>query len=140
MHKVDLSVPCKEWTGAKTSKGYGCKRDESGRVVRVHRWEFEKAYGPLPAHIVVRHACDNPACYELLHLESGTQTQNIADRVKRKRSAVGERNGGSKITESDVLEIRRSNMQGKLLAAKFGISASQVSEIRSGKKWSHLTL
>ena len=48
--------------------------------IRLTRWLIE-----APAGTVVRHACDQPACIRISHLSVGTQSENLADAVKRCR-------------------------------------------------------
>lgn len=55
----------------------------------------------------------------------------------------GEANHRSKLTEADVLEIRRrlsTGEKGRALAAEFGVHESIVSEIKSGRHWRHVQL
>lgn len=52
----------------------------------------------------------------------------------------GVNNGRSKLTEAEVVAIRaaKGDLQ-RELAAQYGISRAQVSHIRSGKNWAHIT-
>jgi hypothetical protein len=53
---------------------------------------------------------------------------------------LGEKCGGSKITEAQALQIiaLKGVETGRALAARFGISTAQVSNIHLGKAWPHL--
>jgi len=50
-----------------------------GRVVREHRYVYERKYGPIPKGKVVRHLCGNSRCANVKHLTVGTQRQNLYD-------------------------------------------------------------
>ena len=53
----------------------------------------------------------------------------------------GERNGASKLKDSDVVEIKRmlsKGIKGYEIAKKFKISQSTISEIKNNKKWTHI--
>jgi 5-methylcytosine-specific restriction endonuclease McrA len=58
------------------------------------------------------------------------------------RSNAGERHYRAKLTDADVIDIRRAYAAGgvtqKELATKHGIAASKVSEIVSKKRWKHI--
>jgi hypothetical protein len=81
--------PCIEWTGPR-SHGYGIIR-RNKRNVRVHRLIVELADGPLLPGEVVRHACDNKACFRYSHLRRGTHADNMRDAVERGQ-LLGRRN------------------------------------------------
>jgi hypothetical protein len=72
------------------------------------------------------------------HLFLGTDQDNSKDRVRKNRQAKGERITRSKLTTSDVLNIRMLDIPQKAICGLYGIVSSQVSKIKSGKQWSHL--
>lgn len=121
--------PCELFDGPLTADGYGdrgrrqARRDGLSR--RAHRAVWQKAHGPIPAGLVVRHACDTPACIALAHLELGTQADNVADAVERDRLSRGEQRPSARLTVAQVIDIttRRANGErGVDLAAEFGVS------------------
>ena len=77
--------------------------DDYGRVlvgsrrVGAHRVAWEMAHGPIPDGMVVMHGCDNPPCVNVAHLSLGMQLDNIADRVRKGRSARGAANPGKAV-------------------------------------------
>jgi len=77
---------CIEWDGYRSKYGYGLTGTKRSRV---HRLAWEKEYGPIPEGMVVRHACDNPSCYNVDHLVLGTQADNVRDMVERGRHGNG---------------------------------------------------
>jgi DNA invertase Pin-like site-specific DNA recombinase len=119
---------------------------------------WELAYGPIPPGLHVLHRCDNPPCCNPTHLFLGTNNDNIADRVKKNRSAKGafhwtayrqdriargERKGNAKLTEADVVEIRRLRAMGVYqteIAKMFNISRGAVYAIQEGKNWKHIPI
>jgi len=124
-------TPCRVWQGTVYPKGgHGCYHT-GGRAVRIHRWVWEQAWGPIAAGMVVMHLCDNPPCFRLDHLRLGTQLENIADRHRKGRSA-------SKLTSEDVAGIRerlRQRAPQRAIAAEFGVTQGMVSLIKRGKSW-----
>ena len=131
---------CIEWTGPKDQDGYGRANIEK-KPVRIHRWIWEKHYGTIPKDMVIRHKCNNPSCYNIEHLDIGTHKDNMQDMVKTGRSAKGIKNGGNKLTEEQVLEIKNlknNNKKGdvKRLADKFNIHRTTIYHIWNNRMWS----
>jgi hypothetical protein len=81
---LDPNTGCLNWTGAKHKFGYG-QVSISNKTHNVYRLIFEFINGPLQKGIVVRHKCDNPACCNITHLESGTRKDNQQDMIQRGR-------------------------------------------------------
>jgi hypothetical protein len=92
------------------------------------------------AGLVVRHKCDNPGCINPEHLELGTHQDNSDDKWSRGRGKVGGAKGEqkSKLTVQDVLDIRASRDEYKVLAAKYGISVQTCCDIRARRSWKHI--
>ncbi len=51
----------------------------------------------LTTEDVIMHSCDNPSCINPQHLSKGTHNDNVQDRVRKGRSAVGVKNGNHKL-------------------------------------------
>jgi hypothetical protein len=109
---------------------------------RAHRWAYEKWKGEIPAGLVVRHACDVPSCVNPGHLILGSQVENIRDKVMRGRQAKGERMFASKLTESQVKEIRirlaRPNRGYSSLGREYGVDRKVISRIHRMQAWKHV--
>lgn len=114
-----MDKPCKEWTGARSSKGYGAKRYK-GKTWRVHRAAWDEQVGPIPDGMHVLHHCDNPPCYEITHLYLGTEAVNSRDRVSRNRQARRGRLPQAKLNEADAAAIRERYAAGGVTQAQLG--------------------
>lgn len=127
---------CIEWTGAYHKNGYGvvslnrtlAKELGLGRVQFVHRASYIQNVGPIPDGLVVRHKCDNKACFNPAHLEVGTHYDNACDAVERGLSK-------RKLTDTEAAFIRGSSESNRKLAQRFGVSSTTVFHIKKGNKW-----
>ena len=81
---TELSGDCWLWTRAKNTKGYGIVRTYR-RLRRAHRVAYEIRNGPIPDGLQVCHSCDCPSCINPDHLWLGTNQENIADRMRKRR-------------------------------------------------------
>lgn len=97
--KVRETEDCWLWTAGTDKDGYG-KFWINGETVRAHRVSWEFCYGPIPEGMDVLHHCDNPPCIRPEHLYLGSDTENMADRDKRGRTATGDRCGARTHPES----------------------------------------
>lgn len=68
---------CIEWTGGKTTTGYGVFYTEEGRLTMAHRWAYAHSVGPVPDGMSIDHLCRNRACVNPGHLEPVTQRTNL---------------------------------------------------------------
>ena len=123
--------------------GYGYTY-HNGKHVSVHRIIWILINGPLEPGECVLHRCDNPPCCRLEHLFVGTQADNMADRDAKGRGnqqgVAGGANGSAKLTQRAVDEIRARYKRGQKplmreLAAEYGVSRPQISNIVRGEYW-----
>ena len=132
-----LSSECEEWRGYKLPHGYGQVRF-NGKTCLAHRVAYCKHYGTQLSEIsgkVVRHLCDNPSCINPEHLILGSNKDNSEDMVSRNRQAKGEKIGISKLTMEKVREIRDSSDVQRVLAERYGVNQSVISNIKTGVIW-----
>ena|SRR3990167_715446 len=109
----------------------------------AHRWIYQHINGPLPENIFVCHTCDNPSCVNPDHLYAGTPKQNSHDRDSRGRGGAlkGETNPAAKLTESDVIHMRRlfdSGVAVNEISKSTGVKHQHVSKIVRRQRWRHV--
>jgi len=143
MSRADEASGCRLWLGTKRN-GYGrltigSKRAGTAKSVSAHRLAFALYCAPIPAGMEICHHCDIRACIEPTHLFCGTKHDNMADRERKGRNNPprGSQQGGAKLTEDAVLEIRRSPRTARELAARFGVSYATIKDARS-RRWKHV--
>lgn len=81
--------------------------------------------------------------YPLMGKRRQKQIKNVLlQAYGRPGRARGERNGRSKLTEQDVLEIRKRGLRKPInksaLGREFGVSGNQVNYILKKKSWAHV--
>jgi len=123
-------------------KGYGrIPSGKRGMKLLSHRisWQIFKNELLVPS-IFVCHRCDNAACVNPDHLFKGTQLDNIRDQVSKNRQAKGKTNGQTKLTESEVREIRAYGFSKseRKLAKEFRVSKGAIYPIRHRITWKHI--
>jgi hypothetical protein len=128
---------CWEWIGNKDKDGYGQMRDGK-RMVRPHRFSYEIHHGPIPNGLSVLHKCNNPTCVNPNHLYLGNHKQNMKDRKKAGNYYKNEKHPMCKFSNETVLAVRKEKGKRSDIAKKYGISLSQVSNIRNEKQRSIL--
>jgi HNH endonuclease len=126
------------WTWIGCGNVYGQLRvDDKMRF--AHKIAYELFVGPIPEGMLVLHDCDNPLCVWPGHLHLGTYSDNAKEAYERGRSSqTGEDNTFHKLTEEDVIVIRRSNESSRRLAKQFGVDKSTILRVKSGEAWSHV--
>jgi HNH endonuclease len=147
---------CSEWKGAPDADGYAiCSI--GGWPYRASRVAYRLSMNQDPGDNLVCHTCDNRKCIAPAHLFLGSNNDNIQDMVKKGRQARGEKHGfalhpesvargsrnwWSKLTESDVVEIRALYAKGgktqRQIGAMFGINNQNVSMIVNRISWRHI--
>jgi hypothetical protein len=131
--------PCDEWPKGKTINGYG-KRKIRGKTVTAHRAEWLEKRGPIPEGMNVLHRCDNRPCRQIEHLFLGTTQDNADDMVSKGRSTHGTRNNTTKLTPTQVDEVRAAYKTGETqrdLATRYGVCKSTIGYLVRGETWKH---
>ena len=146
--KVRKTSTCWLWVAGKDKDGYGkfaitapTGVQPKQRHVRAHRLAWELRHGrPFPPGKVTRHSCDTPACVRPSHIRPGTQKQNRLDTVNRGRQPRGEQHSRARLTERQVIAIRRrlGLETHAVLAAEYGVCIATIGHIASGRNWRHV--
>lgn len=146
---VDRSESCWVFKGRKDDKGYGRIGFMGRSNLGAHRISWMLTNGDVPIGNCVLHRCDNPPCCNPDHLFIGTNRDNVVDRQTKGRSknlftsradhpAVlrsGQRHWRAKLTDIQVLEIRRLRSVGfthSNIAEQFGVNPATISRIARG--------
>lgn len=143
--KVDKSTDCWLWTAHLNENGYGTfELDE--KTVKAHRVSFEAEFGPIPAGMLIGHSCDRNyasgdityrRCVRPSHLFVCTHLENMRDAMAKNRFRYGGGSPRAKLTDAQVLTIRKRAADGTsyvALAREFGVHKSYVSRIVHYKK------
>ena len=127
--------------------GFGYHRVCVTREDKKQEWRFvhvlvlEAFIGPPPKGMECRHFPDrDPGNNRLTNLSWGTRSQNQRDRVHHGTSSRGEQNARVKLSETQVLTIRK--LEGRFTKSKiarmFGVGRTTIRNILSGERWGWL--
>jgi hypothetical protein len=132
---------CWDWTGALEGTGYGYLGNTRRQgAIKAHRLSYEIHCGEIPAGMCVCHTCDNRKCVNPKHLFLGTRADNNTDRDRKGRTnkMYGESNPKAKLTNADIISIRKMRSDGvaqQAIADIFGVSQNAISRIDRRKTW-----
>lgn len=135
---------CWEWTACIRPDGYGSFRKPGwkGGTILAHRYSYALHFGSIQNDLCVCHKCDNRSCVRPDHLFLGTYMDNIHDMIKKGRDCRGTMSHRAKISEKDVVEIRRRYTLGENgpdLGKAFGVTKSQIYSIVKRVNWKHIS-
>lgn len=145
---------CWGWTGDTMTSGYG-RITVSKSHLGTHRVGYLFHYGLDPYPMLVCHSCDFKLRVRGEHLWKGTSKDNSDDKVKKGRSAKGDKNGSvihreckygeknpaAKLTVKQVLLIRKLRAEGHSidkLGHAFGVHRMTIECIAKRKNWAWL--
>ncbi len=133
---------CWPWIGPCARNGYGKFNDKASAEHCAHRLAYTFTYGPIENGLHVMHSCDNPWCCNPRHLSLGTPTDNQRDCKMKNRNARGARHGMARLTDAQVVSMRRlyaeSGISFRELGVMFGINSASAWQVVRGNKWPHL--
>lgn len=132
----NFNTGCIEWTGGLDKDGYGCFTytvwTNTKKSIRAHRYAFLICAGFLPT-LDILHKCDNAKCCNPNHFFLGTNVDNMKDRHRKGRYAVGEDHPTCRLTNVQIMEIYASTLRNAELAKKHGVGKHVIQTIKSGK-------
>lgn len=137
---------CMEWPRKRDKDGYGLLKvpvSLAGKrlTVRAHRLSFKIKYGHWPTPLGL-HSCDNPKCFNPLHIKEGDHARNQSEKVERGRSLVGTRHREAKLTDSIVESMRQKYSTGNYsfsqLAKEYGVTRAGARFAVRGISWGHI--
>lgn len=132
---------CWPWIASKDAKGYGFFKLD-GKMVHAHRMALVLEGEKVPDKLLVCHKCDNPPCCNPRHLFIGTHKDNTQDSVRKGRWPIGEKHHNSKLTEKDIIKIRKLHSKENLsmyrIAKMFNVSNVLIGLIIKRKIWRHV--
>jgi len=131
----DATTNCHLWTGFIDKHGYGLITSDK-RCWLAHRLAWVRANGAIPDGLFVLHRCDNPRCVNPEHLFLGTAKDNARDMWAKGRNAPIKRQ--LKLNAELVLKIRSAKGSHRKIAAKFKVSRSTITAVKSRQTWRHV--
>ncbi len=147
---------CWIWTGSIKDEYHYGRISVGKKDVLSHRYSWIVNKGPIPHGLCVLHKCDNPQCVNPDHFFLGTQAENIMDMFSKGRNPTpkrgkdsylstinktGEKNLSSKLTESQVIDIRSlydSGIGYRPIAGRFCVTYQNIKHIVMRKTWKHI--
>jgi hypothetical protein len=111
-----------------------------GRGIKVcARWNNYKNFladmGRRPSSSHTLDRIDSDGNYEPGNCRWSTWDEQVSNR----RTPYGTKVGGVKLTEQNVLEIRRDNSTRlEVLAERYGVCRTTIHNVRRGRTWKHL--
>lgn len=131
---------CWLWTGMRTWNRYGFINSKATRLTRAHYMAYRYLVGPIPDGMELYHRCKNRHCIRIHpdHVVLGTRAERTQNSVDQGWIRAGERHGMAKLTWANVRKIRAMYGRGYSqahLGRMFGVYASTISRIVSGKNW-----
>jgi len=126
---------CWLWIGSCQGDGYATIQD-GRRNLLATRLSYEIHFGDLQPTDKICHKCDIPSCVNPDHLFLGTDQTNATDKMQKGRNVhVG---GKSELTAEDVVYIRQSDLNNKILADQFNLTPKSIKNIKTKKTFSNV--
>lgn len=135
--RANNKTRCIEWQKGRHPAGYGIIRFRNNDW-STHRVSWVLNNGEIPTGLHVCHQCDNPPCINPDHLFLGTMADNMRDMANKGRAKRGEQHHWVKLTEKDVLAIRKMSGLRIEIAKKFNVCPANITAIKKRRSWAWL--
>jgi hypothetical protein len=132
---------CWLWIGETNKTGYAKIKTPINGIVknlRVTKIMYEQYIGPVPDGLFLLHKCDTPSCVNPYHMFTGKHKENNHDCIKKKRNNIGQKNGQAKLTNEQIINIRKDVRPQRIIAKDYGVSHQNISRIKGFKQWKHI--
>ena len=129
---------CWPWLAGK-SGGYG-QFWNGEKHINAHVYSYELKNGKMPVGYYGCHSCDNQICVNPEHIFAGTQSENMQDMERKKRSnhPKGVTHKRAKITEYQVQMIRKDKRSNVTIAKELNLGHSTIRDIKKRITWKHI--
>lgn len=104
----------------------------------VHQLVCEAFHGPKPPEHEVLHGDGNKLNNCAQNLRWGTKSENAQDRFRHGTAIFGRLVNTNKLSEDDVIEIRASEENQNILAARYNTTYQNIVRIKSRLTWKHI--
>lgn len=139
---------CKVWIGCVQNSGYGhlgpMKLSKLYKVNTAHQLAYIVYKGDYDRSLDICHTCHNRLCINPEHLYAGTRKQNMKDMYQagRDNHAMGLDNGRAKLSDEQILEIKRllKYKHPSDIAKIYNISISYIYNIKANRRRSTIQL
>lgn len=137
--KGQILKPVKDFNGrlyVNLSKHCVVKRLQISRLI------LSAFIGSCPDNMECLHKNDNCLDNRLKNLYWGTKKHNAEDAIRNGKTQKGVKHHNVKLKESDIFEILKKLKDGKTnsdIAKEYGVRHQQISRIKNGKRWKHIT-
>lgn len=128
------------WVGRKALTQYQAVYCGLGRSTKIHTLVASQFIGPRPVGLVINHIDGDRTNNAASNLEYVTNRDNClhARRLGLQPIMRGVNVGTSRLTDDDVRAIRNSTEKGVVLAVRYGVTGTQISNIRLRRQWQHV--
>jgi hypothetical protein len=126
---------CWLWTGGLVGRDSRPYFSVDGKKLLAYRIVYELMTGKrLTPGILMRHKCDNRVCCNPNHLEEGSHAKNMDDMKERQRHGMPHQ------TVRHIKKLILQKVPYSVIAERYGVSKSLVSEISNGRAYAHVHL
>lgn len=134
---------CIPWPFTRGTNGYGIVSTPQFSTTASREACFRKHGAPPSPKHEAAHSCGNGhnGCVNWKHLRWATTVENMADKRIHGTHGIGTLHSQAKLTEQQVLEIRRLCSEGAVqrhIVQQFGVAGSTVYGITKRKIWKHI--
>lgn len=133
---------CWIWKLSKDKNGYGIFRGMIGKIefTKAHRYSYALHTGDMLIGMQALHSCDNPSCVNPAHLSSGTNADNMRDKIQkgRARAPKGEKNGHAILTERQAKCILKDPRPYTDIATDYNVAPSTIGSLKQRVSWKHI--